>query len=66
MQGTSGCIRGVVRSFFSLYVSGFDFSIRRIDEGRKKGLNRKRQADLALKLNELGKGESKWQSCKLE
>jgi hypothetical protein len=47
-------------------VSGFDFPIRRTGEGRKKGLNRKRQADLALKSNELEKGEAKWQSCKLE
>jgi hypothetical protein len=46
-------------------VSGFDFPIRRTSEGRKSGLKRKRQADLALKLYELEKGEAKWQSCKL-
>jgi len=32
-------------------MSGFDFSIRHIVEGRKSGLNKMRQADLALKLN---------------
>jgi hypothetical protein len=34
--------------FFCSYVSGFDFPIRRMGEGRKSGLNKKRQADLAL------------------
>jgi hypothetical protein len=35
-------------------MSGFDFPIRRIGEGRKSGLKEKRQADLALKSNEMG------------
>jgi hypothetical protein len=52
--------------FFISCVSGFDFPIRRIGEGRKAGLNEKRQADPALKSNELGKGEAKCQLCKLE
>jgi hypothetical protein len=52
--------------FFCSYVSGFDFPIRRMGEGRKSGLNKKRQADLALNSNELGKGEARWQLCKLE
>jgi hypothetical protein len=47
-------------------MSGFDFLIRRVGEGRKSGLNKTRQTDLASELNELRKGEAKWQLCKLE
>jgi hypothetical protein len=47
-------------------MSGFDFPIRRTGEGRKSGLKKRRQVDLALKSNEIGKGEAKWQLCKRE
>jgi hypothetical protein len=47
-------------------MSGFDFPIRRRGEGRKSGLNKTRQADLALELNEMRKGEAKWRLCKPE
>jgi alkylhydroperoxidase family enzyme len=40
-------------------MSGFDFPIRRIGEGRKSGLKEKRQAELALKSNEIRKRRSK-------
>jgi hypothetical protein len=37
-------------------MSGFDFPIRRIGGGRESGLKKeRRQADLALKSNEIGK-----------
>jgi hypothetical protein len=47
-------------------MSGFDFPIRRVIEGRKSGLKNTRQVDLASKLNEMGKGEAKWQLFKRE
>jgi hypothetical protein len=40
-------------------MSGFDFPIRRIDEGRKSGLKKRRQADLAFKSNEIRKRRSR-------
>jgi len=40
-------------------MSGFDFPIRRIDEGHKSGLNKTRQSDLAFKSNEIRKRRSK-------
>src|SRR5262249_3052790 len=40
-------------------MSGSDFPIRRIGEGRKSGLNERRQADLALKSNEIAKRRRK-------
>jgi hypothetical protein len=47
-------------------MSGFDFPIRRVIEGRKSGLKNTRQVDLASKLTEMGKGEAKWQLFKRE
>src|SRR5262249_15810504 len=40
-------------------MSGSDFPIRRMGGGRKSGLNKRRQAHLALKLNEIRKRRSK-------
>ena len=37
-------------------MSGFDFPIRHVIEGRKSGLKNMRQVELASKLNEMGKG----------
>lgn len=36
-------------------MSGFDFPIRRIGEGQKSGLKRRRQADLAVRPKEMEK-----------
>jgi hypothetical protein len=65
MSGVIGFSRSAPAHFFCSYGSGFDFPIRRMGEGRKAGLNKKRQVNPALKSDELGKGEAKWQLCKL-
>ena len=57
-----------ITSYFlvrNLRMSGFDFPIRRMGEGHKSGLKKRRQDDLALKSNEIVKVEAKWRnSCR--